>query len=133
MLAQGLALEHGCPPTSPVEKPIDESLSEVGREMAGKKRWGCASCHDVGKTNAVGVFEAPGVNFMRIEERLRPDYFERWLWSPPRLEPGTKMPALYQFGQPSAIQDILGGDPTKQVSALWHYVRTGDKIKPPPE
>lgn len=133
LLAQGLAFEHGCPPTSPPDPTPDEKLAEIGKQLASKKRWGCVGCHDVGKTAAVGVFEAPGPNFMYIKERLRRDYYDRWLWAPTRLEPMTKMPTVYNYGKPSPLSEILDGDSGKQIDAIWNYLLLGDKIKPPPQ
>jgi cytochrome c2 len=131
LLARGLAFEHGCPPRSEPPPEADRKLAEVGRNLASKARWGCAGCHDIGSAAAVGVFEAPGVNFRHARERLRHEYFLRWLWGPTRVEPGTKMPTVFNFGQPSAIGDVLGGDADKQIDALWQYLLLGDKITPP--
>ncbi len=133
LLAEGLAFEHGCPPTSPPDPAPDEKLAEVGMQLTSKKRWGCIGCHDVGKTEAVGVFEAPGPNFMYIKERLRREYYDRWLWAPTRLEPMTKMPTVYNYGKPSPLAEILDGDSGKQIDAIWNYLLLGDKIKPPPQ
>jgi mono/diheme cytochrome c family protein len=131
LLARGLALEHGYPAISPADPMPDEKRAEVGRNLASKTRWNCAGCHNIGSTAAVGVFEAPGVNFMFVRERMRRDYFDRWVWSPTRVEPGTKMPTIYSVGQPSQIKDVLGGDAHKQIDALWNYLLQGDRIKPP--
>src|SRR5439155_19099925 len=119
LLAHGLALEHGYPASSPADPLPDEKRAQVGRNLASKTRWNCAGCHDIGRTAAVGVFEAPGVNFMHVKERMRRNYFDRWVWSPARVEPGTKMPTIYSVGQPSQIKDVLGGDAHKQIDALW--------------
>ena len=133
-LARGLSLEHGCPTKTPGPEPAaDAKQAAIGMQLAGKKRWGCVGCHDVGKVPAVGVFEAPGPNFMYITERLRKEYYERWLWVPTRLEPMTKMPQPYTFGQPSQIRDVLDGDAAAQIEAMWQYLLLGDKIAPPME
>jgi mono/diheme cytochrome c family protein len=131
LLGKGFAFEHGYSDSSPKPPKPDPKLADAGSRLASKTRWGCVSCHDVGKVAAVGVFEAPGVNFMYVTDRLRHPYYDRWLWNPLRLEPGTKMPQVYNVGQPSQIKDILGGDPQKQIDALWNYLLRADQIKPP--
>jgi hypothetical protein len=133
LLARGLAAEHGCPPVSPATAAPDEKLAEVGRQMASKGKWNCVGCHVVAKSEAVGVFEAPGVNFDMVQARLRRDYYERWMWAPTRIEPGTKMPTVYQWKKPSLLVGVLKGDAHKQIDALWAYLQQGKKIKPPPE
>ncbi len=131
LLAHGLAAEHGCPPSSPPDPAPDAKLAEVGREMSGKGKWGCVGCHMVGASAAVGVFEAPGVNFDMVKDRLRRDYFDRWMWAPLRVEPGTKMPTVYTWRKPSPLEGVLGGSAARQIDALWAYTQTGKKIKPP--
>jgi len=130
-LARGLALEHGYPPISSSLPSPDLKRAEIGRQLASKKAWNCAGCHNIGKSVAESAFEAPGVNFMHVKDRLNRDYFERWLWSPLRVEPGTKMPSAYQPGKPSAIDNVLDGDAGKQIDALWQYLLTGVKINHP--
>lgn len=131
MLARGLAFEHGCPPRSDPAPAIDEKRAEIGRDLVSKKRWGCSACHDMGKTEAVGVFEAAGPNFILMKERLRRDYYDRWLWFPTRVEPGTKMPQVYTFGKPSLVADVLDGDAGKQIDAMWQYIQLGNQMKAP--
>ncbi len=131
LLARGLAFEHGVPPKSAAERVPDAKLAEVGRGLASKAKWGCVACHNVGSAEAVGVFEAPGPNFTLVKERMRREYFDRWMWAPTRVEPGTKMPTVYAWGKPSTLDDVLGGDAGKQIDALWAYLQTGRKIKAP--
>src|SRR5262249_20608162 len=82
MLAAGLSAEHGFGLGSPKPEKPDAKLAEVGRSLSAKGKWGCVGCHVVGKAEAVGVFEAPGVNFADVQDRLRREYFDRWLWAP---------------------------------------------------
>jgi mono/diheme cytochrome c family protein len=133
LLAHGLAAEHGVAPVSPSEPKVNEKLADVGQILSAKSKWGCVGCHQVGSKEAVGVFEAPGVNFNLVRERLRGEYFQRWLWAPQRVEPGTKMPTSFQWGKKALLDDILDGDAQRQIDSLWHYVQRGKAIKPPVE
>jgi mono/diheme cytochrome c family protein len=131
LLARGLAFLHGCPPTAPPDPWPDEKLAQIGRRLAGNQGGlACVSCHDVGPTRAGAVFEAPGPNFKHARERLRKDYYHRWMLLPARVEPGTKMPQFAQ-GKRSQLTEILEGDAVRQFEALWQYLLEGEKIKPP--
>jgi mono/diheme cytochrome c family protein len=129
-LAIGLAFEHGYPATSPPDAVSDPDQIPVARQLVKNTGLNCVSCHNIGKTPAVGVFEAPGVNFMWVKQRLRPDYYERWLRGPIRVEPDTKMPS-YFTGETSALPTILEGKADKQINALWNYLLQGEAIEPP--
>jgi hypothetical protein len=133
LLAHGLAHEHGYSAQPETIVAPDEKLAEIGRDLVGKKRWSCTACHDMGKTEAVGVFESPGPNFMYIKDRLRHEYYDRWMWLPSRVEPGTKMPQVYMVGKPSLLADVLQGDASRQIDAIWNYILQGKGLKPPAE
>jgi mono/diheme cytochrome c family protein len=130
-LAHGLALGHGYPTTSPPDAPADPDLIPVAQQLVGNMGLNCVSCHNIGKTPAVGVFEAPGVNFMHARERLRPSYAARWLRAPIRIDPETKMPSYFN-GEASVLPTILDGKADKQIDALWNYLLQGPAIEPPP-
>ena len=49
--------------------------------------FGCVQCHGVGDTPPVQVFERQGVNFDVAAERLRKEYYMRWLLDPLRIDP----------------------------------------------
>jgi len=132
-LARGLALEHGCPPASPPPPAPRPELSEIGRALSGPGGGlDCLACHAIGGKSATKVFEAPAPNFKLARERLRPDYFIRWVREPLRVEPGTKMPQFFQGGR-SQLTEVLDGDASKQIDALWNYLLEGAAIKAPGE
>jgi len=66
--------------------------------------------------------KAPGVGLSSIRDRLRREYYDRWMLDPLRIEPGTKMPKLSADGKTTKVQNILGGDARRQSDALWHYL-----------
>lgn len=132
-LAKGLALEHGCPPVSPPAPAPKPELSEIGRGLSGPGGGlDCLACHAIGGKSATKVFEAPAPNFKWARDRLRPDYFVRWVREPLRVEPGTKMPQFFQGGR-SQLTEVLDGDASKQIDALWNYLLEGASIKAPGE
>jgi mono/diheme cytochrome c family protein len=129
-LANGLALGHGYPLTSPPDASPNLDLIPVAKQLVGNTGLNCVSCHNIGKTPAVGVFEAPGINFRHVKERLRPDYYQRWVRSPIKVEPETKMPTYFN-GEASVLPTILEGKADQQIDALWNYLLQGQAIEPP--
>ena len=129
-LAEGFTLSHGYPIAGPPATQPDAELIPVAKELVGNKGLNCVSCHNIGAVPAVGVFEAPGINFMHVRERIRPDYFDRWVRSPIRVEPETKMPTYFN-GDASVLPTILGGKAEPQIEALWNYILQGRQIEPP--
>jgi len=131
LLARGLAAQHGYPPQTPPEPPIDRELARIGQQLVGKARgFSCVSCHGVGSQPATEVFESEGVNFAHAAERLLPDYYRRWLRSPTSIEPQTKMPVYFDEGR-SPLTEVLDGDAEKQIDAIWQYLRLGRDMPPP--
>lgn len=132
-IAGGLAQGHGFGPSRATpEPPPVGALADIGLQLSGKEApsFACMTCHDYGAKRAVGVFEAPGPNLAWTRERLRKEYFLRWMREPLRVEPGTKMPQFAPLGR-SQLTEILEGDAEKQFQALWHYLLEGPKIRPP--
>ncbi|MBI3874651.1 MAG: c-type cytochrome [Verrucomicrobia bacterium] len=130
--AQGLAMSHGYPPKTPAEPPINMEAVPFGQKLAGTDGgFSCVSCHAVGEQKATQVFESEGVNFARPAERLQRAYYERWVRNPLRVEPTTKMPVYFDEEGKSPLGDILGGDTSKQLDALWQWMRMGGKIPQP--
>lgn len=129
-LAAGLALGHGYAATSPPDAVSDPELIPVAKQLVGNTGLNCVSCHNIGKAPAIGVFEAPGINFRLVKERLRPGYYQRWVRAPIKVEPDTKMPT-YFTGDASVLPTILEGKADKQIDALWNYLLQGREIEPP--
>ena len=76
------------------------------------------------------VFESAGINLAYTGERLLPSFYHRWLLSPLRIDPQTKMPVYFDQGQ-SPLTDTLGGSADKQIQALWEYIRQGKDMPMP--
>ena len=96
----------------------EEERLVVGRRLVGAGGFSCIACHQFGtyvpKNTALGT---KGSDLMGLGNRLRPEYFLRWVNSPLRIIPGFEMPS-YQRPVPG----VLGDDVTKQLSAVWHAV-----------
>ena len=130
-LAPGLAAQHGFPPQSSSEPPINNELAKIGQKLVGKDGgFSCISCHGVGKLEAMEVFESEGINLAYSYERLLPAYYRRWVRNPLSIDPQTKMPVYFDEGK-SPLTEVLGGDAEKQMDAIWEYLRLGPNMPPP--
>ena len=132
-LARGMAASHGLGPVSPKQPEIDAEMAAAGRKMVGTDGgFSCIACHAVKEFGAQQVFESAGINFGQVGERLRKEFFQRWLLNPLRVDPGTKMPVYFAGGM-SPLFDFYEGDANKQIDAFWEYIRQGDKMPLPAE
>jgi mono/diheme cytochrome c family protein len=130
-LAPGLAAQHGYPPQSSSEPPINHELAKIGQKLVGKDGgFSCISCHGVGKLEAMEVFESEGINLAYSYERLLPAYYRRWVRNPLSIDPQTKMPVYFDEGK-SPLTEVLGGDAEKQMDAIWEYIRLGPNMPLP--
>ena len=95
-VARGLAMLNG---HSPVTRRNRRS-EKAGRPKAGLGEWRffCFSCHAIGSLKPAQVFDAQD-QLAKVGDRLLPEYFRRWMSSPLRVDPQTKMPAYYPQGR----------------------------------
>jgi hypothetical protein len=131
LLAEGLAQQHGVRPTDEPEPPVDHELAKVGQRLVGKEKgFSCVTCHAVGTSPAISPFEAYGPNFVQTSQRMRHDFYTRWVRSPQRYEPGTRMPQYADMEGKTSFRDVFDGDAAKQFEAIWQYLRQGEKMEP---
>ncbi len=119
--SEALSRLHGVEPGGPVKVGVDPALAEIGKGLAGADGFGCTTCHGIGPVKPTAAFEVEGINFSLVPERLRGDYYHRWMDSPVSVTPGTKMPK-YAEGNASQRTDVLEGDAAKQYEAIWQYI-----------
>jgi cytochrome c1 len=135
-LAAGMAAEHGCPPAEPAHAESVAEMAAVGSKLAGRtpnQAFSCTQCHAVAQQPPFAPFEAPAVNFAYASDRLRKDYYHRWVHNPLKLDPTTKMPAFERDDGKTTITGVYDGDARKQFEAIWQYLLAGPAIKPPAE
>lgn len=102
-------------------------VKAAGRKLVGSKGLSCVKCHVFGKESTPGI---QAIDMQRMTNRLRKDWFHRYLVSPDTYRPGTRMPASFKDGK-SVVPDVLGGHPASQVEAMWTYLLDGDKARKP--
>ena len=114
---------------APVEVE-DAPIQDVnyGRKLVGIEGFSCISCHLFAQHKSLGI---PAMDLSLMTRRLTKDWFHRYLLEPAVLRPGTRMPSFWPEGK-SARQDILKGDPDRQINALWAYLERGKDGGLPP-
>jgi mono/diheme cytochrome c family protein len=120
-LATGLARLHGVEPGKPDAPAPDAALAGIGKKLAGNEGFGCTTCHGVGAMKPTAAFEVEGINFALSHERLRKEWFIRWMDNPASVTPATKMPRYSEDGKSQRPE--LDGDAAKQFEAIWNYLQ----------
>jgi mono/diheme cytochrome c family protein len=131
-IAAGLAAEHGLAATTESYPAPDAALVPVGQKLAGTVGgFSCVQCHAVAGRPPLAPFEAPAVDFMHLTDRLRKDFYHRWMENPIAWDPTTKMPRFSDDEGKTPLRDALEGDAREQYEAVWQYLLQGKNVKSP--
>ncbi len=120
-LALGLAIRHGVPLKTDQPGPAPERVA-AGAALAGPGGYSCVTCHDAGGRKALQVFEGQGPNLRLSGERLRHDYFLRWMHHPQRIAPATIMPRFTQNRDQAVLKTTFEGRAGEQFDAIWQWM-----------
>jgi hypothetical protein len=127
-LPEALAALEGAEPDDTVQDvALTPATIEVGRQLAGKGGFGCVSCHDVAGLASSGT---RGPDLALMTQRVRFDWYRRWLEQPQRFQPGTRMPTVFPDGK-SLLDQVLGGSADAQAEAMWAYCSLGMNLPLP--
>lgn len=105
----------------------DYRVKAVGRHLVGGLALSCIKCHDFGTHPSTGV---RAMNLTTMHQRIRPEWFYRYVLDPQVYRRGTRMPAPWPSGQ-ATIRDVLKGDANQQIQAVWMYLSDGTKAAIP--
>lgn len=123
ILARSIAALHGSKIESELA-PVDPELVAIGAELTGVSGYACVACHAIGETPALAAFEGQGPNLQLGGERLREDYFHRWMHWPQRVIPTTIMPKYTTSKEAALNRTILEGKADAQFHAIWEYLQS---------
>ncbi|RLS22869.1 MAG: cytochrome c1 [Planctomycetota bacterium] len=107
-----------------------DTLSKVktsGRLLVGSKALGCIKCHTFNNQKAEGI---QALDLTSMPQRLKRDWFQRYMLDPQPFRPGTRMPAPWPMGK-TFFDDILEGSTKKQIEGIYVYLSQGSKASPP--
>ena len=114
---------------SPVEditmQTLGEQEQEAGVDLIGnngaKGGLGCTACHDVGEFRATAGEKGP--QMLSMTERLRFDWFHRWMVQPARIVSGTSMPTFFTQMPQTRIDSA--------IAHLWAALSLGYEMPKP--
>ncbi|QDU25080.1 Cytochrome c [Anatilimnocola aggregata] len=106
-----------------------EARALAGRRLVGTDGFGCTSCHQVGSVQPVKAPPAArGPTLSMPQERLRKEWFDRWVRNPARIVPRMEMPSV-QIPVRGVLQDNL----KEQLAAVWDVLSQPGFEPPLPE
>jgi mono/diheme cytochrome c family protein len=114
-------------PAALAEPVLEGREAKYGRKLVGKDGLGCVNCHTFTTYGSLGV---PALSLEHMHERLRWDWFQRYLPDPAALRPGTRMPTFWPEGK-AVNTDILAGDTGRQIRAIFAWMKDGPKADVP--
>ncbi|MBX3463251.1 MAG: c-type cytochrome [Planctomycetes bacterium] len=122
-IASGLVRRHGHGAGDEPPVPADAQLALHGERLLAMGRgFGCVQCHAVGEQPAVQVFERAGIELLTARQRLRHEYYTRWLRDPTRLDAESRMPRYADAKGRTSLTEVLRGDAAAQFEAIWQHL-----------
>ena len=107
---------------------VAADANKFGRKLVGVGGLTCIACHNLAGNISLGV---PALDLGTVGQRLKWDWFRRYLLDPQSLRPGTRMPPFWPDGV-ATNKAILGGDTEKQIFAIWSYLARKNFTDLPP-
>jgi mono/diheme cytochrome c family protein len=127
-LAEALAACDGVDPGAETKQfEYDPDAIKVGQFLVGKTAFGCIGCHDIAGRPSNGT---RGPDLASMRDRVRYDWYVRWLYDAQRMQPGTRMPTVFPDGR-SPLETLLGGTGAAQAGAIWQYLALGENLPLP--
>lgn len=107
---------------------VASDANKFGRKLIGVGGLTCIACHNLDGNKSLGV---PALDLATVGQRLKWDWFRRYLLDPQSLRPGTRMPSFWPGGV-ATNKEVLAGDPEKQIFAVWSYLARKNFTDLPP-
>jgi mono/diheme cytochrome c family protein len=109
-------------PYDPKPHPDPQKIA-AGRQLFDN--WQCVKCHVVAGRLPNQPPENMAPDLAKVPERLRADWLRQWFKDPGKIQPGTRMPAVFpEKAEENAYPEILGGDQAAQIDAVTQYLMT---------
>lgn len=122
------ALADAAPQPDVFAPGMAADANKFGRRLLGTTGMSCIACHNLAGNQSLGV---PAIDLATSGQRLKWDWFRRYLIDPQALRPGTRMPSFWPAGV-SVNKEVLAGDSEKQILAIWAYLARKNFTDLPP-
>jgi mono/diheme cytochrome c family protein/glucose/arabinose dehydrogenase len=98
----------------------------AAHQLVSSRGFGCMSCHTLGKHEPKNVaVNARGSDLLKMGDRVRREWFMRWMRDPARIVPGMEMPAITV-----AARGVLNDRLDSQFDALWQGLNSTAFVVP---
>ncbi|MEC9094319.1 MAG: hypothetical protein VX438_16535 [Planctomycetota bacterium] len=125
LVAHGFSQIHGFGPNENVVfRPDTEKMKHGASVAAMETGLSCNRCHAIADKKPNAAFDAQSTNLIYAAQRLRKEYYLRWMFDPLRIDKQTKMPKFSEDGQSTSLRSIYEGDALKQFESLWQYLNS---------
>ena len=112
-------------PDGSTSRTIDPQAIELGRQLTLKDRGlDCRQCHTLDRSAVLQEHNAQGIGFLEVKDRMRYEFYRRWVLDPLRIDPGTEMPKFAADGETTTVKHIYDGQARPQFDALWQYIQS---------
>ena len=112
---------------------VSPEMAAAGRDLVQSTGLDCRQCHGIGPQPPTGdrqTLLAPGINIAMVKDRMREDFYHRWMLDPPRFDINTRMPKLAIDGKSTKVTRILDGDANRQFDAIWAFLQETETSTP---
>ena len=125
VLVDGFAAQHGVTAERTESLATDARVAEIGQRLTQQKEgFNCLQCHGLPGHPPEAPFESRGIDFHHVRQRLRYDFYRRWIGNPIQFDTAVPMPRFSPDGKTTPVTGILGGDAPRQFDAIWQYLQT---------
>ena len=115
-------------PAVEIDRVKDAKLArESGHSLVGIKNLACVSCHTFNGQSATTL---AGMDLADMTSRLQENWFHLYLLNPLRFNATTIMPSYWPGGKASR-PEVLDGNSSQQIDAIWQYLSRGREARMP--
>lgn len=106
----------------------DLAVRSTGGRLVTPDGFGCTSCHAIGSVQPPPApLNARGPDLAVLGQRIRGEWFDRWVRNPARIVPRMEMPSV-QIPVRGTLRERLDD----QLAAVWHALNLPDFVPPEP-
>jgi hypothetical protein len=125
VLTEGLACQHGISTSLEPLGSIDSAKARLGKRLTEQDDgFHCLQCHGLPGKPPEAPFESRGIDFQYVPDRLRVEFYQRWVGNPNQFDTSVPMPRFSPDGRTTPVESVLDGDAQRQFDAIWHYLKT---------